>query len=305
MKTTDLIAIGALVVSVLTAVAAASGALSKAGAEVESLRGDVSTLQDVNAEVNRVLGNMTQRAEVAEMVRSANARIEANTAGGGSNRESISGLLDQIGELEVRLDELVQRVQNVSGPIGSVVAWPGESATVPDGWHVCSGVSIQKARYLEEGGTESGWTDLWRAVSPKDQGRLYGNENRKKITEVREIHLPDYRGYFLRGTNGNATLPQALGEGRVDPDVEDRVGAAGEKLPGVGSFQLHAVAGHRHEAVVVVKGGPGMSMGDSGDLHGPTGQLGGNAVPLDEARWLPGNETRPVNIAVYWIIRLR
>lgn len=179
------------------------------------------------------------------------------------------------------------------GPIGCVVAWP-TAAAVPAGWMICDGAVLDAKEYSE-------------IATLLD--KTYGAEGPGKVK------LPDFRGVFLRGLDARAQQ-----DGGKDPDVLKRDGG-----PTVGSRQGYATArpigapfktgnadkDHDHSLTgnnARTEGGPNhfgsgdgrgmapaasITIGKSGKDHTHTVDAGGDA------------ETRPLNVAVHWIIRVK
>jgi hypothetical protein len=157
-------------------------------------------------------------------------------------------------------------------PLGAVVAWPIEF-DVPDGWCVCNGALVDAHE------------DLRR--------RLQGFYNNKE-TKAGKIQLPDFQGYFLRGS------------GMVDGDPQRASASIGTPQPaalspthmswsthwkvGLGSAVLFPRASQRH-------------MGKDADL-----QAFVEAVPKDASEHreiTPERDSRPANFAVKWIMRVK
>lgn len=178
----------------------------------------------------------------------------------------------------------------VSIPVGTVVAFAGMIASSPSippseyttsievfGWMICNGKQLLVSEYPE----------LFAVL-----GYLYGGEGDK-------FNLPDYRGLFLRGVDGDANN---------DPDKSSRKYVKNKNNPdpydGVGSTQDDALQTHQHTYNV---GAPSAGQGSpasaaptpaSQELTGkPTNSLLSNDVRTSDA------ETRPKNIAVHYIIK--
>jgi phage-related tail fiber protein len=135
------------------------------------------------------------------------------------------------------------------------------------GWLLCDGREVSRSTYPA----------LFAAI-----GTAWGIGN-----GATTFNLPDMRGRFLRGVDNGA--------GR-DPDSAARSatngGNAGDR---VGSNQGDALGSHSHsfrEQPVVV-GFPGAASG--GNQYGPGTATTTNATG--------GNETRPINVNVNWVIR--
>ena len=171
-------------------------------------------------------------------------------------------------------------------PIGSIIAFGGNKESIPDNWILCDGSPHLRKDYkplFEIIGT--GW-------GAGDGGTTF--------------NVPDLRGQFLRGVTGDSI---------VDPDSANRFAkSGGNSGNAVGSYQTDAMQGHHHAA----------KMRGATDFNTPwngmgVGHYGGGAVgsfdqvgSIDEAindgqHGDPkvSGESRPVNAAVFYIIRAR
>lgn len=180
-------------------------------------------------------------------------------------------------------------------PIGSVISYIGKAATVAgleeSGWYKCDG----------------------RAVS--GLGALNTDE-KTALTAIVGSNLPDLRGAFLRG----------LDEGRGwDDDAGTRINGAIDGTTGVGSYQPTQIQSHGHTGSTSNAGNHnhGGSTGEAGwsrstDDGGTTGTAAENSGTHSHSiSWdgdhshtvtinnTGGAETRPENIAVYYLIRGR
>lgn len=173
----------------------------------------------------------------------------------------------------VDLAKLVAAVQQSLCPPGTIVAYGGGNA--PAGWLLCDGTSVPRT------GT---YAALFTAI-----GTSFGTENGASF------NVPDFRGRFLRGRDGGA--------GR-DPDRTTRTamnlgGALGDL---VGSVQGHEFKSHSHNYATPggTDGHPdgGADRGSHGYWYGNTGLGLGGVTGLTG-----GNETRPVNAYVNYIIK--
>lgn len=154
-----------------------------------------------------------------------------------------------------------------STPAGTVVAYAG--TTAPTGWLLCNGATVSRTTYAA----------LFAAT-----GSSFGAGDGSST-----FHLPDFRGRFLRGVDGTAA---------VDPDKATRTamnvgGATGNS---VGSIQGEEFKSHTHNTYFggtnPTGGGGGIVFHDSFPTNNPrVGSATG------------GNETRPVNAYVNWIIK--
>lgn len=149
----------------------------------------------------------------------------------------------------------------MAAPVGSVVAWPVDSARLPEGWHVCDGAELSTEDYRE-------LTKILDAT--------YGRAGPLKVK------LPDFRGYFLRGE-----------------------GPGSEKL---GERQQDALGRHSHTVAVFHKetengrGGYWALTALGREVQDEAGHP--RAFALESAA-AGGDETRPKNHAVHWVIRIR
>lgn len=166
------------------------------------------------------------------------------------------------------LSRQLARAENAV-PAGTIVAFGGSDA--PTGWLLCDGGAVNRtgvyARLFDAIGTAWGAGD--GAVT---------------------FNLPDLRGRFLRGVDGDAG---------VDPDRDTRSpsrdgGSAGNR---VGTLQTDAVGRHTHRFLVNYNGPGGGGPRGFAYVGGGTGSDFGDTL-LDGAA-----ETRPRNAAVNYIIR--
>ena len=163
----------------------------------------------------------------------------------------------------VSLDDLMSTVQQALCPPGTIVAYGGQTA--PAGWLLCNGDTL----------TRSSYPALFSAIGTSFGSTLWTN-----------FRVPDFRGRFLRGRDGGA--------GR-DPDRTTRSAMAmgGATGDNVGSVQADEFKSH---------------------THGYKGYGGINAVPYNPGSYqypgftnttdpTGGNETRPINAYVNYIIK--
>jgi microcystin-dependent protein len=151
-------------------------------------------------------------------------------------------------------------------PPGMVIAYAGNAT--PAGWFICDGSAVSRTTYSVL------FTALGTAWGVGDGSTTF--------------NLPDMRGMFLRGVDA------AAGN---DPDKATRVanGAGGNSGNNVGSEQADQFKGHTH------------SLSNHGSTNNYSTLLGGTPA------WDPGgtattstsggNETRPKNVYVYYMIK--
>lgn len=165
------------------------------------------------------------------------------------------------------------------GPVGSIVAWP--TATPPTGWLECDGSAISRTSFAT----------LFAVISD-DYGAGDGSTT---------FNIPDYRGEFLRGMDpGNAR----------DPDSASRTDRGdGTTGANVGTKQGHQFLLHGHPArysgassTPDGSGGIALDNGSNSDQPAFTGTLG--TTLGQQISGSGGNETRPRNVNVKWIIRV-
>lgn len=169
-----------------------------------------------------------------------------------------------------------------SKPSGTIEAYGGAAA--PDGFLLCDGTSLLRASYPA----------LFAAI-----GTAFG------AADGTHFNVPDLRGRFLRGVDGGAAR---------DPDAAGRVVMAtgGNTANNVGSVQGGQFAAHGHDIYGGNSGGAVTTPGNasSSSLSGSSGAgglayitnapVGGNAYIKTQG----GNETRPINAYVTYIIKI-
>lgn len=199
---------------------------------------------------------------------------------------------------------------DVNSHAGSIMAWP--HADIPDGWLEADGSSQLRTQY----------PDLFARI-----GVTYGN------VDGTHFNLPDYRGQFLRGHDDGAA---------IDPDAAGRSdrgdGTTGDN---VGTKQSHELDQHLHNITVpnynvsnrttsndthnhstlalprftsVSSGssvgwanksngtGTAFSRATDDDTHSHTVSIDHDHGSFDSSN-TGGNETRPTNVGVKWIIK--
>ena len=169
-------------------------------------------------------------------------------------------------------------------PVATVIPFAGVVATGNDqkigttnveawGWMVCDGRSLPTNQYPY----------LFAAL-----GYLYGGGGD-------QFNIPDYSGYFLRGLDPDKTV-----------DKDPRTAPPGGTVKDPGSKQLDALQTHEHIYKAVQSATPANNGSAAGPPTGtPTLTEGGptsSLTPPGDVRVSP-NETRPVNIAVNFLIK--
>lgn len=170
-------------------------------------------------------------------------------------------------------------------PIGAVMPFAGSSA--PTGFLMCDGSAVSRTTY----------SALFAAI-----GTAHGTGDGSTT-----FNLPDYRGRFLRGVDGGAAR---------DPDRAARTAMAtgGNTGDNVGSAQTSQYGAHYHLAGPV---NPNDGVTSNWNVYGhdahPTGGTWtnvGGAGSASSTHRQPrsstsgGNETRPTNAYVHFIIKV-
>lgn len=159
-------------------------------------------------------------------------------------------------------------------PAGVIVAYGGPIA--PAKWLLCDGSAVDRTTFAV----------LFGAI-----GTTHGSGD-----GVSTFNLPDYRGRFLRGVDGTAGL---------DPDHGSRTAmrSGGNTGNAVGSVQDNQVSAHSH--TVGVGGGDSTTMvlGGGTRLAGFLADGWNNANAVKSTGAAGGNETRPKNAYVNFIIK--
>lgn len=168
-------------------------------------------------------------------------------------------------------------VHNNAVPIGSVTMFAGEinGGLKSNGWLLCAGASLKKSEYK----------DLYEAI-----GTAYGIKNNN------EFYIPDCRGMFVRGVDPDA---------KVDEDATKRHQQNDGSNTGatVGSLQKDAFKEHNHKIRLWT--------GASGYEQKVRGAASKNSYndskkgPMTLNSGDSETETRPKNIALYYIIKYK
>lgn len=157
-------------------------------------------------------------------------------------------------------------------PVGTMVPY-ASGTTIPDGFLACDGSTIDRTSYAS----------LFSVI-----GTEWGEGDGSTT-----FHLPDSRGRFLRGHDDGATN---------DPDAGSRVQSAPGSASGdaVGTFQSHAVGAHKHDLNSYTDNA---TQGPRPRGTGNTSVSGSDTNPVQNYGTGIGNETRPINISVKYIIK--
>jgi microcystin-dependent protein len=180
-----------------------------------------------------------------------------------------AGTTAKSAEINANFQYLIDRIT----PVGTVVAFAGPTA--PSGWLLCDGAAVSRSTY----------SALYSVIG---SSHGYGDN-------ASTFNIPDYRGRFLRGVDGTAGN---------DPDKTSRTimntgGNSGASSSMVGSVQGDALNNHSHSIPVYRTTFSGTQ------LNGSEFTLNSSFTynPLNTSSGGGGNETRPKNAYVNWIIK--
>ncbi len=203
------------------------------------------------------------------------ARVTSTlTVGGAVTAASFTGSGANLTSATVPMAALVAAVKEALCPPGSIMAFGG--TTAPAGWLLCDGTSYTRTTYAT----------LYAAI-----GNAYGTK------DTASFNMPDFRGRFLRGSTTGSSR---------DPDYASRLAsnAGGNTGGNVGSLQTDAFREHRHDYYDIFHSEGG------GSVSVPSNKGSGDS-DNDNSGWqiartsdsTGGNETRPVNVTVNYIIK--
>jgi hypothetical protein len=241
---------------------------------------------DANVSGNQIAGPITNSAVAvtnglftvsldfgAGVFTGTNYWVQMNVSPAGANTFAALTPRQQLTPAPYALS-LVSPQATALNPPGAVIAYMGTNA--PNGWLMCDGSAISRTQYaalFAVIGTSSGYGDT-----------------------TTTFNLPDLRGVFLRGVNGTRS------DGNGDPDAANRPGPANGANGGnaVGSFQADQFKSHTHTGSREI----GYAQGYNGSgIHGSewTADTGRADGFITDATG--GNETRPKNVYVNYIIK--
>ena len=168
-------------------------------------------------------------------------------------------------------------VQTMATPVGAVLIWP--LGAEPSGYLPCEGAAVSREDYA----------NLFAVI-----GTTYGDGNGETT-----FNLPDYRGYFLRGFDNGAG---------VDTDAADRTdrgdGTTGDNVGTAQAAAENSIDSIKTECVYQGADWGEAEIPDDGsysevvctgtDQHG---------YRTETAIKKTGNETRPINKSVLFVIK--
>ena len=170
-------------------------------------------------------------------------------------------------------------------PVGSVMAFAGDTSKIPEGWLLCDGSEVSRSAYAA----------LYAAI-----GTAWGYGD-----NATTFNLPDMRGMFLRGVTGDVP---------VDSNAATRIPLkdGGNSGNNVGSYQGDAIRnitanGGYWEKTANIPASrlTGAFYANGSNLLGAQGIDSDNAqVGFDASRVVPvGSDNRPKNVYVNYIIK--
>ena len=184
-----------------------------------------------------------------------------------------------------------------SMPIGTTLAWAGTGgAALPVGWVLCDGTAYLNTTYPA----------LRQVIQQTHGDGTHTNTGASSgFTAVQAFNVPDHRGRFHRGadnmsgSSGARNLDDVSAAARFAANVG---GSAG----GVGSKEADQFQSHWHNMYAAIELN-GSNSGSISAIGVPTNDAfyQGRDIATDPSYGTPlvGNETRPVNIAVVFIIK--
>lgn len=156
-------------------------------------------------------------------------------------------------------------------PSGMIAPYAGN--TIPNGWLTCEGQAVSRTAFAA----------LFSAI-----GTLHGTGDGSTT-----FNVPDFRGRFLRGhANGSANDPDRAGRGSING------GSSGDN---VGSIQAGGIESHGHSASFT-HGRTNITESTGTSLWQAVGAL--NQTKTVSVAASGGNETRPINTYVKYIIKI-
>jgi len=191
--------------------------------------------------------------------------------------DEVEVLITQTKLLSVPYAKTAQHADYASSaffPAGMMLPFAGPEANIPSGWMLCDGRVLSQTNY----------PGLYNAI-----GIAWGNGGGGT-----NFNIPDLRGAFLRGVSYTQTR---------DEDRNSRIASApgGNTGNNVGSFQSEMYKSHNHYYYDYYW----HDFGNTGDYGTPVGDGSGSRTQAGRySNASGGNETRPDNVYVNYIIKL-
>ena len=212
-------------------------------------------------------------------------------------RDQIRALTQSLADKETALNLSISQTP----PAGTVVAFAGDAANVPRGWHLCDGADTNTDG---KPFNNINFLALWSAIGTANGGDA----------ALKTFHLPDYRGYFLRGVDAgqgrdsNATMQGGRVAASAGGNAGDAVGSTqgdATKRPSI-PFKTDVQGNHHHNYDRIQEV---ISNGNGGTyfwlvkplVAAPTSDEGAHSHTITDGG---DAETRPKNVSVNWIIKL-
>lgn len=166
-------------------------------------------------------------------------------------------------------------------PVGTIVMWGGVN-NIPLGWLLCDGTVYQQKDYQA----------LFGIISHN-----FGND-----APSGQFYVPDLRGRFVRGVDGGTRRDPDASSTSENPRKDMQSGLPCSQQ--IGSIQDQAFLSHKHDITITDPTNP-VIISLNADNHGinSSGPWSCNSSPTIEAANNGGNETRPINAALYFIIK--
>lgn len=269
--------------------------------------GSVLTATQLNDEFNTMVScvNSIDQDNIATNANISPSVINAAIAGDGISRNGSTGALAanvdsstieissdiirlkdggitnaKIADGTIATAKLASATQEALAPVGSIMAYAASAA--PSGWLLCDGSAVNRVTYAA----------LFALI-----GTTHGQGDGSST-----FNLPDYRGRFLRMVTGGSAN---------DPDASSRTAMAtgGNTGNNVGSVQDSIFASHNHgggnhghtsSGSYGAGGGAAMQGSDGGGIPFSISNVNASGTIISTQG---GNETRPINAYVKYIIK--
>ena len=244
---------------------------------------------DGNPETGKIDGARLADKSISYKHLADNAVNAAQITNGAITSVKIAKDAVSMDKLEKKLALMIQSAT----PPGTINAFGGED--VPIGWMLCDGRPLSSKDY----------PILYRAVSTNWGAGYYWEGTNCLKKDNCDFNLPDLRGLFLRGVNGNRS------DDLQDPGAKDRFShVAGSAIGNhVGSNEIDGIGSHTHNFWDYTLSGLNGVSYDT-DLYGWPDTT--KAYPINAKATNPlyhsteasdGNETHPKNAYVNYIIK--
>jgi microcystin-dependent protein len=188
----------------------------------------------------------------------------------------------------IALEDLASAVADRLVPVGTVISYGGDG--LPPGWLYCDGSAVSSGTYSAlYAAIGTSWGSGQLAAPLAATGPVPGTTN---------FNLPDLRGYFLRGASRHSGGdPDALLRNSPLMGNPDRNGA--------GSYQGGQIASHSHsyQDGFFAESNAGPPFGFAGNAYSSYDFDNGIFQRTMTTATTGGNETRPKNAAVVYLIK--